>query len=120
MVNLLVITKVSEFLNERTLVSKLCLFFYFPRLFIPSASCLAVILTFDMPKGLSMELWALPCLIALRAWPNNINFNKWGKFVTLTVLNAYPYPHAILVGWCSKNSNTVRTRTVSAAVYNST
>lgn len=27
-------------------------------------------------------------------------------------------PDAIIVGWCSKNSNNVGTRTVSAALYN--
>lgn len=36
---------------------------------------------------------------------------------TLDILN--PTAHPMQVGWCSSNSNTVRTRTVSAALYKS-
>lgn len=45
--------------------------------------------------------------------------NAWGTYAIVTVLLCYPYCHAILVGWCSKNSNNVGTRTISAALYNS-
>lgn len=45
--------------------------------------------------------------------------NKWGTYAIITTLLCFPYAHAILVGWVSKNSNNVGTRTVSAAVYNS-
>jgi hypothetical protein len=45
--------------------------------------------------------------------------DAWGSFVLVTTLLSYPYCHAILVGWTSKNANNVGTRTVSAAVYNS-
>lgn len=45
--------------------------------------------------------------------------NAWGTFSVVTVLLSYPYCHAIVVGWASKNSNNVGTRTVSAALYNS-
>lgn len=44
--------------------------------------------------------------------------NKWGTYALVTVLLSYPYCHAILVAWTSKNSNNVGTRSVSAALYN--
>ncbi|GAB5589362.1 hypothetical protein Unana1_04262 [Umbelopsis nana] len=61
-------------------------------------------------------LWALPLLIALEVLPADTN--PWVKYAVLILLVGYPYSHPILVGWNSINSNTVRTRTVSAAVYN--
>ncbi|CAM1500827.1 Fc.00g099890.m01.CDS01 [Cosmosporella sp. VM-42] len=62
------------------------------------------------------QLWVLPNLISLAVLPNSTP--SWAKFAVLTVLLSYPSAHALQVGWCSKNSNTVRTRTVSAALYN--
>lgn len=62
-------------------------------------------------------LWLIPCLAVLRWWPGALE-NVWGTYALLTVLLSAPYIHAILVSWCSRNSNTVRTRTVSAAMYN--
>ncbi|KAG2185723.1 hypothetical protein INT43_002158 [Umbelopsis isabellina] len=61
-------------------------------------------------------VWALPFLIALEVLPGDIN--QWVKYAIVSLLVAYPYCHPILVGWNSINSNTVRTRTVSAAIYN--
>ncbi|GKZ69763.1 hypothetical protein AnigIFM50267_004988 [Aspergillus niger] len=63
------------------------------------------------------SIWTLPCVIALRFWPGTMT-NAWGTYAIVTVLLCYPYCHAILVGWCSKNSNNVGTRTISAALYN--
>ncbi|KAK1762503.1 MFS permease [Phialemonium atrogriseum] len=88
-INLLLLTRLSERLNERALVSLL------------------------------QPLWTLPCLIALRWWPGVI-VDKWGTYALVTVLTSYPYAHAIIVGWASKNSNNVGTRSVSAAMYNMT
>ncbi|KAK3376260.1 major facilitator superfamily domain-containing protein [Lasiosphaeria ovina] len=63
------------------------------------------------------SFWTLPCVIALRWWPGIIK-DQWGTFALVTVLLSYPYCHAILVAWVSKNSNNVGARTVSAALYN--
>jgi len=61
--------------------------------------------------------WTLPCVIALRWWPGLIT-NQWGTYALVTVVCSYPYCHAILVAWCSKNANNVGARSVSAAAYN--
>ncbi|KAK1250252.1 hypothetical protein MKX08_010255 [Trichoderma sp. CBMAI-0020] len=86
-INLILITRLSEWLNERALVSMI------------------------------QVLWTLPCVIALRWWPG-VMVDQWGTYALVTVLTSYPYCHAILVGWTSKNSNNVGTRSVSAAIYN--
>ncbi|KAL2002439.1 hypothetical protein VTN02DRAFT_6780 [Thermoascus thermophilus] len=62
-------------------------------------------------------LWTLPCIIALRYWPGALS-QPWPTFALITVLLSYPYCHAIVVAWASTNSGSVRTRTISAAVYN--
>ncbi|KAF4635269.1 hypothetical protein G7Y89_g2829 [Cudoniella acicularis] len=62
-------------------------------------------------------IWTLPCVIALRFWPGS-GIDSKGTFALVTVLLSYPYCHAILVGWTSKNSNNVGARSVSAAFYN--
>ncbi|KAL1961548.1 hypothetical protein VTN77DRAFT_1610 [Rasamsonia byssochlamydoides] len=62
-------------------------------------------------------LWTLPCIIALRYWPG-VMTEPWPTFALITVLLSYPYCHAILVAWTSTNSGSVRTRSISAAVYN--
>lgn len=105
--NLIFLTRLSEWLNQRALVA----------IFQP--------------------LWTLPCIFALRFWGGTFE-NAWGSYALVMVLLSYPYcrkphipfhisgPHrpdirnidAILVGWTSKNSNNVGTRTVSAALYN--
>ncbi|KAI0869085.1 MFS general substrate transporter [Hypoxylon argillaceum] len=86
-ITLIILTRVSEYFNERTLISSI------------------------------QNIWLLPTIIALRWWPG-INADAWGTYALLTVLLSYPYCHAILVAWVSRNSNSVGTRSVSAAVYN--
>jgi len=66
--------------------------------------------------GIFSQIWLLGNVLALLLLPNNVPV--WSKFAVLTVLLSYPSAHAMHVGWCSRNSNTVRTRTVSAALYN--
>lgn len=67
--------------------------------------------------GLLAQLWGLPFLAYIYA--QNINaINRWTAFGIMTLLLSYPSVHAIQVGWNSRNSNSVRSRTVSAALYN--
>lgn len=84
---LLVITWVSERINERALFSMI------------------------------LPLWTIPCLAALAWWPGT-NTNVWGTWALYTVLLGQPYIHAICVSWVSRNSGSIRTRSLSAAIYN--
>lgn len=85
-VNLLIISKVSEWLNERSIVSA------------------------------TSNIWMFPWLVALVALKGDAN--HWIRYALLTGILSYPYCHAVVVAWNSRNSNTVRTRAVSAALYN--
>ena len=67
--------------------------------------------------GIFAQIWVLPCVIALEFLPWNPS-QTWARYAVITTLIAYPYPHAMQVAWCSRISNSVRTRTVSAALYN--
>jgi hypothetical protein len=62
------------------------------------------------------NIWIFPWLVALVTLPGTAS--PWIRYVLLSGLLSYPYCHAILVGWNAKNSNSVRTRAVSAAFYN--
>lgn len=67
----------------------------------------------------TQNIWLLPCLIALRWWPGAGQVaSAWATFALLTVLLSTPYTHPINVSLCSRNSGSVRTRSVSAAFYN--
>ncbi|KAF9057193.1 allantoate permease [Panaeolus papilionaceus] len=66
--------------------------------------------------SISEDFWTLPFLIALRTLPDNPN--PWLFYGMTSVLLMYPYTHPIQVGWASRNSGAVATRTVSASVYN--
>jgi hypothetical protein len=81
------------------------------------------------------QIWALPFIIYIYAVDIN-SINKWAAWGLMTALLSYPsgifFPqskilqteadsisaHPIQVGWNSRNSNSVRSRTVSAALYN--
>ncbi|KAM0255378.1 hypothetical protein ACHAQJ_005820 [Trichoderma viride] len=63
------------------------------------------------------QVWCIPFLIWLEV-SYNAESNKWVVFTIISLLLSYPYAHPIQVGLNSRNSNTVRSRTVSAATYN--
>ncbi len=67
--------------------------------------------------SLTGQIWALPFIIYL-AVVNATTANRWVVWTVMTLLLSYPNPHPIQVAWNSRNSNTVRSRTVSAACYN--
>lgn len=67
--------------------------------------------------GVWSQIWAIPCLLALQILPWGEAY-RWAWWTAIAVLIGYPYPHAMQVAWCSRISNSVRTRTISAAVYN--
>lgn len=83
---LLIISRISEWLNERAIVASMA------------------------------NVWIFPWLVALVAMGGSAS--QWVRYALLTGLLSYPYCHAIIVAWNSRNSNTVRTRAVSAALYN--
>ncbi|EKM52298.1 uncharacterized protein PHACADRAFT_198365 [Phanerochaete carnosa HHB-10118-sp] len=62
------------------------------------------------------DFWALPFLIAIYCLPENPN--QWIYYGLATALLSYPYTHPIQVGWCSRNSGAVASRTVNASLYN--
>ncbi|KAI3585862.1 major facilitator superfamily domain-containing protein [Fusarium oxysporum f. sp. albedinis] len=62
------------------------------------------------------NIWIFPWVLALVVLPGDIS--PWVRYALITGLLSYPYCHAILVGWNAKNSNSVRTRAISAALYN--
>ena len=66
--------------------------------------------------GLFSQIWFLPCLISLAVLP--VNINKWATYALITILLSFPTPHPMQAAWCSRNSNSVRTRAVSATLYN--
>lgn len=63
-----------------------------------------------------LQFWGLPLLIALYSF--NKSTSQWAYFAVTTLIAGFPYIHPIQVAWASRNSNGVRTRTVSASVYN--
>ncbi|KAJ0165682.1 putative transporter [Colletotrichum tanaceti] len=66
--------------------------------------------------GAFTQLWYLPNLVAMAVLPSNTS--PWAQYAVVTVLLSYPSPHAMHVSWASRNSHSVRTRAVSAALYN--
>ncbi|KAK6457900.1 allantoate permease [Scheffersomyces xylosifermentans] len=46
------------------------------------------------------------------------SLSVWGIWLLSTLIAGGPYVHAICVSWVSRNSGSIKTRSVSAAVYN--
>ncbi|PQE05226.1 phthalate transporter protein [Rutstroemia sp. NJR-2017a BBW] len=67
--------------------------------------------------ALTGQIWALPFIIFINIIDIN-SINRWVAWLILTMLLSYPNAHPLQVNWNSRNSNTVRSRTVSAALYN--
>jgi len=65
---------------------------------------------------LILQIWALPLLIALYTF--TAQTSQWVYFAVVTLVTGFPYVHPIQVAWASRNSGSVRSRTVSASVYN--
>lgn len=65
--------------------------------------------------SMTSQIWTLPLIISLCVFTKETN--RWSKFVVSTLIVGCFAPHAIQVSWCSRNSNGVRTRAVSASLY---
>ncbi|KAK0655033.1 major facilitator superfamily domain-containing protein [Cercophora newfieldiana] len=63
------------------------------------------------------QFWAIPFLVWLR-FVDTTTVSKWTTWLVMTIFLGSPYAHPIQVGWVSRNSNTVRSRTVGSAMYN--
>lgn len=68
--------------------------------------------------GVIAQLWMLPLLITLEVLPKTFAHANWVRWAVASLLVGYPYVHAILVALTSRNSGTVRTRTVASSMYN--
>ncbi|EDK47305.1 conserved hypothetical protein [Lodderomyces elongisporus NRRL YB-4239] len=53
----------------------------------------------------------------IRFWPGS-GVQAWPSYVLNTLYSGHPFIHAILVSWVSRNSNSVRTRSICSALYN--
>ncbi|CAK7215104.1 hypothetical protein SCUCBS95973_002365 [Sporothrix curviconia] len=67
--------------------------------------------------GIFAQVWCLPFLIWLET-TYSATSSKWVVYIVMVFFLSQPYAHPIQVAWNSRNSNTVRSRTVSAAAYN--
>ncbi|KAJ7597353.1 major facilitator superfamily domain-containing protein [Mycena floridula] len=65
---------------------------------------------------ITLQVWALPLLITLYTFDKQTS--QWVYFAVISLITGFPYIHPIQVAWASRNSHSVRTRTVSASLYN--
>ncbi|ODQ78820.1 hypothetical protein BABINDRAFT_172102 [Babjeviella inositovora NRRL Y-12698] len=73
---------------------------------------------FDLRASISLfqPFYTVPLMAMLCWWLGTMH--KWGIYIITTLVLGNPYIHAVCVSWCSANSNSVRSRTVSASLYN--
>ncbi|XDG04272.1 hypothetical protein ABKA04_003887 [Annulohypoxylon sp. FPYF3050] len=65
--------------------------------------------------GVFAQAWILPNLIALAVLPDHTS--PWVRYAIVVILLSYPIAEGMQVAWCSRNSNSVRARAVSVALY---
>ncbi|KAF9486413.1 MFS general substrate transporter [Pholiota conissans] len=63
-----------------------------------------------------LQIWALPLLVALYTFDKHTS--QWVYFAVITLITGFSYVHPIQVVWASRNSFSVRQRTMSASIYN--
>nr|QFR37087.1 MFS transporter [Cyberlindnera americana] len=71
-------------------------------------------------RALTMALttvWTFSFLVPLRYWSGS-QVDIWPTYAILTLLLSYCPSWPITISWCSSNSNSVRSRAVSAALVN--
>ncbi|QEU59480.1 hypothetical protein KDRO_B07520 [Kluyveromyces lactis] len=66
---------------------------------------------------MTIPIWILAGLFPLRFWSGS-QVDIWGTYALLTVVLGHAPFWPITISWCSANSNSVRSRAVSAAVVN--
>ena len=64
---------------------------------------------------LVLQIWAMPLLIALYTFDSHTS--SWAYFAVVSLIAGYPYIHPIQVAWASRNSSSVRTRSVLSRIY---
>ncbi|KAK6198066.1 putative allantoate permease [Scheffersomyces amazonensis] len=65
----------------------------------------------------SLPFYSVPLVAVLAFWQGTMK-NVWGTWAVTTLVLGGPYIHAILVAWVSRNSYSIRSRSVASAVYN--
>ncbi|KAI1099457.1 MFS general substrate transporter [Jackrogersella minutella] len=106
-------------MNFSTLMSNIL---YIPWNVLHIVTMLALTYTAEIFKELTFismigQIWIFPFLIYLNV-VDTANISRWVMWTITSLLLGYPNSHPIQVGWNSRNANTVRARTVSAACYN--
>lgn len=66
--------------------------------------------------AMSQSIWNAILLFVL--YGLSANTGKWTYWAVASLQQAFPYVHALQVAWISRQSGSVRTRTLSAAIYN--